>query len=1404
MKTTRVYDRLPSSWVSKKGSDVKFEGFKDITLKSREPAVLQVKEFIQRCRTADGTNICTILGEWGQGKTEINNRFIEPYVKSKGDYSFFISASTLANIYEDEKLSEISNESRVDSIRFLANIFEGIRAESRNPQCEMIPSLNEYNDPENYVESVLDTLIKSNNKKIFIFLDEFEELLLNNSTLTKIIKGMKSIINGTYGKIDKEGEYMGTIQLFVSITPDARYKLEVSADTSLIMGGLGRRFEEVKLNEIRKEEAVEFLKNLLKYSYNNEIPYPYPIESFGLFNAIFRVSQKNIGNLLKLYIQLFNHLEKNGKLEVLNYNNLINFFEYTTVYVYGAQTDCIENETYYRIIKDLQEHKTLGDISVKLFKLLIADLKPFDMEMLSEFTNKDENSIIQAINKINEDVRNKQKIDKTIIRLVPLKVDKTIEDVINVLKNYTLTDKKIKKDVISIGNYNETLEEFSDRITYFDGIDEDFKSKIFLPKDVDDIRIFFSEQINNDQSRTLEALFKNLVNEDVYYTTSDSILSTIYPTPVPRFLDYIKNNELRLDLWRKVNRNLSEEYTNSMPEAFIDCLRESEIYKLEHTDYDEYPIIEIYDEDLDAKINTLFYAVNGDVKTSDIEYINNKLSDNLETHLSIILYSGEFTEMANEALINSNLGEKGKNSIIGIHLHPTVAKRLLCAYKSNDLDDVDENLVTLEYKDIILRELDIKDKIKDWLNKQEYKGLVINQISTSAKSLRELADILKLYLNFMEKNISPDEILEKNLDGLLKFRKYGKKSGGLITSDIEDSPNLVKRLSVELYDNGFLTRNNTCYIVKNHPVEDRIIEVIEKEKKITAKEIQKYFIIKEKNKTVFEDLFLNILEYKGKIEKKGKNYSLLDKNKSYESLKIEFKNYKKITEKKAFDSFGHFFVTKKKKGVKGKKLILMTEFDEYLQSNYDDLERLKYVDSDDFSRKIYLCSKLIEQFHNDFKKAIEGAFKESEKIYESINIKKIETDKQFNFIANNVEKWLKIKLGDAKSNIYEYKNFLSDFKELSVVYEKKYTREELISITENSNFDKLDFKFDNELKNAHYFNIKLFELEKIKIAIYKRLQIIDKLIYRNKTQFENLNKKLSKYEGIIKGVPAVPKYKISYHVYETLLSVDTEIEKEFSDIDDTIKLADIEKRTKNEVEDIEDKLETILKLINFVKDSLEQEKQLIKSIKNYKNEIDKIKKIFDTDDLLRKANDFEGVVHRIEKEYSDINPLELEETDEDPIYILDRWYEVLKLAYIQVLNDWKEYQKNTFIFTSKVENMSSIIKMDSDEKNSIKELKNTIEKIVSQPIPKTKPANEIESLKSKLSSKLEFIIKKHLKGNEIPMLEILQSVKEKSKWIDYDKIKKIALKKGMDENDINIALNGLIDKGYLQRGFSLL
>ena len=61
-------------------------------------------------------------------------------------------------------------------------------------------------------------------------------------------------------------------------------------------------------------------------------------------------------------------------LDVLNYNNLLEFLERNKVFVYGAQADCIEKDTYYRILDYLEDQKNEeeGLISVELFKLFLS------------------------------------------------------------------------------------------------------------------------------------------------------------------------------------------------------------------------------------------------------------------------------------------------------------------------------------------------------------------------------------------------------------------------------------------------------------------------------------------------------------------------------------------------------------------------------------------------------------------------------------------------------------------------------------------------------------------------------------------------------------------------------------------------------------------------------------------------------------------------------------------------------------------------------------------------------------------------------------------------------------------------------------------------------------------------
>lgn len=1401
MKTTRLYDRLPSL------TGVHFEGFENIKIESRENVTRKLEDFIKYCRTsARGTAVCMILGEWGQGKTETYKRFIEPLFMKKGDYALFVSASTLANSYQDKEVSKTCNKTPLTSLKFLVNLFNSIKAES-NDETIGIPSLDDYPAPEDYIENVLDNLLsKKKDSKIFIFIDEFEELLLDIDSLKSIVSGIKETINGVYKPIHENGKYEGSLHIFVSITPDAYNKLKVHDETSLIFGGLGRRVDIVELEELRKKEGLDFLKALLGYSYRYHLPTPLPIKNLGLFNTLLRISQRNLGNIITLYTKLFNSLKKDNKLEIVDYKNLLRFLEREKVFVFGAEAPCIEKDRYYRIIEYLSDQQTqeLGKLTKELFKLFIGEFKPFKLDELVEITGKDENTIQKSINLLNEDLKRKDKIERSIINVAPLKDNRSAEDIFDILKYYIKTDEVTDKDMIIIENYSESVNDFEDRITFFEiGKNGELIQQIVLPVDEIDIKVFFKGKITDNKAMELRNSLNRFIKDDRMFLASDLLLNEIFPTPIPRALEFIKNKEIRLKLWRETSRNLTEEYGKNMPQAFITVLDKSGYYNLDFThDGENYSILELEDPKDETRIKTMLYVVNGDVKGVDIDYISEILNEDLSINLTILLYNGDFTYKAKERIQNKELDEKHKYLILNMPLHPTLTKKIISSHKSlkeyNEF--VDEERLKFECKDIISRELLLDSKIDKWLKKQTKKGLVIDQIETKARSLSEFADCLKLYINYMEKPYTPEEIFNKNIEGILKFRKYGTKTG-FISSDFEDSPKKVEEISLDLQKNGFLDKtSNGRYKVKRHPVERRISEIMNKEKKVNPKELIDYFIVKQKTGRIFEDVFLNILEYKGKIKRKSKSYILIDKEEAYNFLKINLKKYNETIKEETLKAFNHFYVTKKRED----KLIMLDEVNEFLEDIWEKIEALKAsLEEDLLLQKISLCNKLLEQLEKEILPAINKASKKGSKIIEEIEGKKRNLDRDFDYIVNNTKKWLNIRF--KKENISEYKKLMRNYEEMIEVYKKNYSKKELSKIKNSENFDKNEFYFNKQLTHANYFNIKIFALKKLKEKFDDNVSTIKKLIDRNRRAFENINDRWEEYNRHLTTIDIDPTYKISYYLYKELKTAKIKDDEKTVKIKD-IRLPYIEKQVKEKERIINDKLSTLLELITYLKALARKEKEFLSCLKENKKFVKKIENIFDVKNLRSRVSPFKEKLLRLEKEYEELDLEMIEETElEDPKIFIERWIESLKYDKKNIYQEWDDFvQVNFSEFIDKTKRICNLLKQKGVNTEVIEEKIERLLKSIEMPLDELKySARSLKNEKDVISEELKKLIDPLLTPAEFRVLEILEFVKGRSKWVNYDKIKQKALKE-MNEDTLQEAIKGLLSKGYLQMGFSLI
>ena len=346
------------------------------------------------------------------------------------------------------------------------------------------------------------------------------------------------------------------------------------------------------------------------------------------------------------------------------------------------------------------------------------------------------------------------------------------------------------------------------------------------------------------------------------------------------------------------------------------------------------------------------------------------------------------------------------------------------------------------------------------------------------------------------------------------------------------------------------------------------------------------------------------------------------------------------------------------------------------------------------------------------------------------------------------------------------------------------------------------------MEDAHYFNLNYFELDIISKKFIEQIDLIKKLKYRVDVQLESINSMQNKLENQLKSFPADPKYIMSFYAYNEIISADIEkINSEKTTID-SMKLSEIEKRSKNALKNIEDKYSAGLEILQYLKELLKKEKDLTKSITESKEKIKKIDKIFDIKDLNYKAIEFKNKILRIEKQYLETNTVELEEMDDNPIELLGRWDEVIRLANLEIGNVWTDYTKMNMDSVRKVDNLLFLLKNEPKIENELqilRKLNNDFEKINKLSFTNIeKPASTLEKEKQNILEKIEKLAKTVLDDNELILLKIIQSIKINKKWIEYKKIEEEAFKNGMDIQYLGESFEGLITKGYLQRGFSLL
>jgi hypothetical protein len=1395
---TKAPKRLPSD------AGVTFVGYEDIKIPSREVVRERLQEFMNLCKTSKKPAARVILGEWGEGKTDAFGRYIKKYAEDCGDAAFAVSASTISNsLFETNELSRLIQSTPSEATRFLGCLLYAIREELK---VDKIPSPSQFDNMLSYLEISLSNLIDGNpRKRLFIFIDEFEELLTNQERMIKIISGIKETINGQYREIDEGGKFEGCVHFIIAATPDAWYQLQVREDIAPVFGGLGRRITPIELPEVSRSEAIDFMLELMRYSYEGNLPDPLPIVNLGIFNVVYRVTQGNPGNIVSIYTKLMNNAKiDDEKMHVIDYERLLKFLSREQVFVYGGSTPCLESENLHRfgrILLEEQRDKTVGELCSSLLKLLLGELQPFSIMELQRRLKY--SRIHDLISIINNTLSRKEKIPRAILKLYPLREDKREEDILQAFKDFIITVKDERH--IKIGNYQEPIGRFLERV-YYQSLGDDKKSIAYLPADEDSVRFFFEGC--EEYAREVSAIItkKLCTSDEEYYAVSEEVLVQVYPTPVPRELDFLKTRENRMKLWRDTTKNLAADFDDHIIPALLKLGELSDVLSFEELK-GTYPkgreYIEMSFDEL--KIRAIFVAISGDVNSEDIEEIYDIIRRTMPPpHAVVLIYTGEVTAEAEDKIANKGLDKNGENAIIYLRVHPTLAKRLISIRKAtlSLADDIREFMLRDIAKKLITQDVDLPNNIRKWLSECERIGKYVKEPDLKeASSLSEFVGGLKFFINVLDAHEDVYTIFHKNIQ-LRKFISFGTKKYSLYP-DIA-LPEL-ERLVEDLVRNGFLSWVGGKLQVNPIPAEERLIKLLKEKGKATEEELSTYFIL-EKTRLLI-DLLIPILQHKGIIVKEDRSWKLTDFYSRREAVDKMIKRFESVCGLESHRLYGHIYMTKQRDDT----TILVDDLRKFVIDTFDKIT-VEYNQTIAL-QKIFLLEMVLNHFFEELKPLIENAYKMGKNIL--TEAKSIISDAKFRIeiVKSDVSSWFRINF-DSVREYAELSAYVDRIEKIHYASNNEVI--DWISNEIKKDPDKQEqFRFDKDKSEIPFYNVKLLKMYSCWKDFQQAEEQMESNIFKIKSEVSELEQKIKEIHSQLDTLKDLMAHDVSRVILESIKRTSSNI---LSSIDlyqrQTISLPEIIQFIKNNKRAIEDRIEDLKSSIKVVKLLKEEENNLVNYFSSFTDLLNKAKSFFNVEDVV--VQQVEQEFHKLKTMYSNI-PMNIVIEESSKIFgsidnIRKRLNEInmnTKELEKRLNRQWQRYSLSKKRFLKVLKEMMNVLvakykELDFSEiKQTMVEIE-TFLKADDFALAQRSPA-ELDEIIKYLEEKFFKTIKTILSEKEVLVFQylLLNTGREKP-WLILSSFKDIVRKElNIQSDELERIFSGLVSKGLCDMGIAV-
>ncbi len=1044
---------------------VPFQGVKNAKIPGRESVANLIDGFIEKTRNDKNIQICLIKAEWGEGKTDAFDRYISTVLKHH--YCYSVSTSTLAKkLRRNESYTHHSNTATNFLTALLTAVGDDLYSQEGDKGLFYKDMIK---DPVRYLNEKLAELFENNQKKMYLFLDEFEEILYNEDIKADVISGIKEVINKKFGSLSEGGKYEGRLHIFVACTPYAWNTITEDPNFSQVMGSTEQRlaYNLIELPLLSRFDCYHFLSELVKVSYAGKLE-KLPIASAGIFETIVNISQRNPRALIQLLYKLMSKAIPYDKTTIccIDYTQLFKELNDVKVSVYGSSTSAIEANMLDGFRKSLSNSRRNSEKLIKIFELLTGENKAFSIDEISERLSIPKKDISNLVNQINENLQNQNKLDSAFGVYYKLKEGRDFD---SILSNYTKIEQG-KNQYITV-DYNSILiatlkESFTNYVISSNLSKNYFDKEIVIPKDPHEL----SRLLGIDSTiagKFYHSVKNNFDTSNRFYRVSVNLLENVFPSPNLIKFDFIKDRSKRLELRRKIQRDLGDvknrdKIHHDLKYALIDAIKLSDI---NCEPQEEYFLLKLNERD-----NPIPIIIEGIIENISVEKIDKirKLVDATPAVLTLLFYQTHLEKPVHELL-------EGVGEIQRIPIDRINVEQLLC-WKRAKVEKIQINRITEKSRiSAIINELKLKQRIENfWIPKAEASGIII-------PLLKELGDYSKSSIreaisSFISTSNFPIDEQWEFYKKLKSIKLFGSK-GSFCPIDIETKDEW-KSWAYGLTNNQFLKDINSVIMSVDTPVEKRVIRLLGKNKNSQAG-LEQEFVNQSNAEGALQNYYLNTLIQKGKIRKTNNTYAIIKKGDAVFQPKINAVE-KYMNESYPQDNSNGHFISQTK--MRECRVISESDYIHVLQGL---LDKKNDSDGDEELRLSKLIIAIYDYYQENVRPIITEANNQKAKLFKD-TMSKFESYKHqideiiltFNKLVSNKEQHITSEI-ILESIQKKFVDLVQS--EYEKTYERRLVTEETQSIgmkDSKKDHKKSAFYFEKSADDAYYFSLPYHNLKK--------------------------------------------------------------------------------------------------------------------------------------------------------------------------------------------------------------------------------------------------------------------------------------------------------------------------------------